>query len=398
MKVAIIGSGIVGLTIAYTLSKEDIDITIFEKERDSLSHGTGRNSGVIHSGIYYQPKTLRSTLCIQGSKLMKKFISENNLSINNCGKLLLPKTKKDIETLNLLYERSKEVGVETIKLNSFDEILKIEPNCNPLFNDALFIKETAIADPKEVSNKLIEILKKRGVIIKYDTKVDSISSDNTTIISNNKIHNFNLIINSAGLHADYLANKSNLKTRYTSLPFKGKYWKISFGDKNEIPNRLIYPVPNLDQPFLGVHTVYDIDGNFYLGPSSTPVFGREAYRPFRKFNFLEFCALSYKFILKIIFNENNLRNLAISEFKNLFLSSVMKSSNVYFKHKPVKIELSSKVGIRSQMFDKNSKKLFNDFVDIKQNNIIHILNAISPAWTSSFAMAEFICEKYTIKK
>ena len=328
---------------------------------------------------------------------MKKFISENNLYINNCGKLLLPKTKKDIETLNLLYERSKEVGVETIKLNSFDEILKIEPNGNPLFNEALFIKETAIADPKEVTNKLIDILKKKGVIIKYDTKVNSISSDNTTIISNNKIHNFDLIINSAGLHADYLANKSNLKTRYTSLPFKGKYWKISFGDKNEIPNRLIYPVPNLDQPFLGVHTVYDKDGNFYLGPSSTPVFGREAYSPFRKFNFLEFCALSYKFILKIIFNENNLRNLAISEFKNLFLSSVMKSSNVYFKHKPVKIELSSKVGIRSQMFDKNSKKLFNDFVVIKQNNIIHILNAISPAWTSSFAMAEFICEKYTLK-
>ncbi len=156
MKVAIIGSGIVGLTIAYTLSKGNIDITIFEKEKDSLSHGTGRNSGVIHSGIYYKPKTLRSTLCIKGSNLMKKFISENNLYINNCGKLLLPKTKKDIETLNLLYERSKKVGVETIKLKSLDEILKIEPNCNPLFNEALFIKETAIADPKEISNKLMK--------------------------------------------------------------------------------------------------------------------------------------------------------------------------------------------------------------------------------------------------
>ena len=165
MKVAIIGSGIVGLTIAYTLSKENTDITIFEKEKDSLSHGTGRNSGVIHSGIYYQPKTLRSTLCIKGSKLMKKFISENNLYINNCGKLLLPKTNKDIETLDLLYERSKEVGVETIKLKSLNEILKIEPNCNPLFDKALFVKETAIADPKEVSNKLIEILKKIIIFI-----------------------------------------------------------------------------------------------------------------------------------------------------------------------------------------------------------------------------------------
>ena len=397
MNVAIIGSGIVGLTIAYTLSKKNIGITIFEKEKDSLSHGTGRNSGVIHSGIYYQPKTLRSTLCIQGSKLMKKFICENNLYINNCGKLLLPKTNKDIETLNLLYNRSKEVGVETIKLKSLDEILKIEPNCNPLFDEALFIKETSIADPKEVSNKLIEIIKKRKVIIKYNTKVDSISSDDTTIISNNKIYNFDLIINSAGLHADYLANKSGLKTSYTSLPFKGKYWKISFGNKNEIPKTLIYPVPNLDHPFLGVHTVYDKAGNFYLGPSSTPVFGREAYRPFRKFNFLEFSALSYKFILKIIFNENNLRNLAISELKNLFLSNIMKTSNVYFKHKPLKIELSNKVGIRSQIFDKNSKKLFNDFVVIRQNNIINILNAISPAWTSSFAMAEFICAKYKLK-
>ena len=397
MKVAIIGSGIVGLTIAYTLSTENVDITIFEKEKDSLSHGTGRNSGVIHSGIYYEPKTLRSILCVRGSKLMKKFISENNLYINKCGKLLLPKTTKDIETLNLLYERSKEVGVETIKLNSLDEILKIEPNCNPLFDEALFVKDTAIADPKEVSNKLLEILKNRDVNIKYNTKVDAISADNTTITSNNNIHNFDLIINSAGLYADYLANKSNLKTSYTSLPFKGKYWKIIFANKNEIPNRLIYPVPNLDHPFLGVHTVYDKDGNFYLGPSSTPVFGREAYKPFRKFNLLDFCSLSYKFILKIIFNENNLRNLAISEFKNLFLSNVKKSSNVYFKHNPAKIELSSKVGIRSQIFDKNSKKLFNDFVLIKQNNIIHILNAISPAWTSSFAMAEFICEKYSLK-
>ncbi len=397
MKVAIIGSGIVGLTIAYTLIDENIDITIFEKEKDSLSHGTGRNSGVIHSGIYYQPKTLRSTLCIKGSKLMKKFISENNLYINNCGKLLLPKKNKDIETLNLLYKRSKEVGVEAIKLRSLDEILKIEPNCNPLFDEALYIKDTAIADPKEVSNKLIEILKKRDVTIMYDTKVDTISSDNTSIISNNNIYNFDLIINSAGLQADHLANKSNLKTNYTSLPFKGKYWKISFGNKNEIPNKLIYPVPNLDHPFLGIHTVYDKADNFYLGPSSTPVFGREAYRPFRKFNFLEFCTLSYRFILKIILNENNLRNLAIIEFKNLFLSYVMKSSNVYFKHKPVKIELSSKVGIRSQIFDKNNKKLFNDFVVIKQNNTIHILNAISPAWTSSFAMAEFICEKYSLK-
>ena len=110
----------------------------------------------------------------------------------------------------------------------------------------------------------------------------------TNLIAKDKNFQANYIFNCAGLFADVVAENSNLKFKYSFLPFKGKYWKISFGDKNEIPNRLIYPVPNLDQPFLGVHTVYDKDGNFYLGPSSTPVFGREAYRPFRKFNFLEF--------------------------------------------------------------------------------------------------------------
>ena len=167
---------------------------------------------------------------------------------------------------------------------------------------------------------------------------------------------------------------------------------------SELPKTLLYPVPNLEHPFLGIHTVYDKEGNFYLGPSSTPVFGKEAYKFFQNFNLIEFVSLFFKFMIKIIKNENKLRSLAISEYRNLFLSHIRKSTKLYFKSSlNISLSKSAKVGIRSQMFDKNSKKLFNDFVVIKQNNIIHILNAISPAWTSSFAMAEFICEKYTIK-
>ena len=393
MRIGIIGSGVVGLTLAYEITSHDpeYEITIFEKEDNSIRHGTGRNSGVIHSGIYYTPNSLRSKLCIQGSRLMKKFIEEHNLYLNPCGKILLPRYSNDLESLDFLFNRSKEVGVNAIKLNSKEEILKIEPNCNPQFDHALFIKDTAIGDPKEVSAKLLELLNQRKVSILYHHEVSKLISDKGAVYVKDALFEFDLVINAAGLYADQIAKISNLKTHYSSLPFKGKYWSVKTTNPNELPKTLLYPVPNLAHPFVGIHTVYDKNGNFYLGPSSTPVFGKEAYKPFQKFKFIEFVTLVIKFVAKILKNENKLRNLAVSEFRNLFLSHIKKSTEVYFKNSSnIILNESKKVGIRSQIFDNKSKTLFNDFVVIKQNKTVHILNAISPAWTSSFAMAKYI--------
>ena len=397
MKIGIIGSGIVGLTLAYEIAhnNSECEITIFEKEDNSLKHGTGRNSGVIHSGIYYTPNSLRSNLCIEGARLMKNFIREHHLYLNQCGKLLLPRNPKEIKSLNLLFERSKEVGVKTIKLNSKEEILKIEPNCNPLFDEALFIQDTAIGDPKEVTTKLLEILSDKKVTILYQHEISNVNSEKSTISVNNEIFEFDNIINAAGLYSDKIAKISNLKTNYSSLPFKGKYWSVKTPIDSELPKTLLYPVPNISHPFLGIHTVYDQKGNFYLGPSSTPVFGKEAYKSFQNFNFFEFISLLFKFTIKIIKNENKLRNLAISEFRNLFLFHIRNSTKLYFKSSlNISLSESAKVGIRSQIFDNQSKTLFNDFVVVKQKKTIHILNAISPAWTSSFAMAKHICSNF----
>ena len=393
MKIGIIGSGVVGLTLAYEITNHnpEYEITIFEKEDNSIRHGTGRNSGVIHSGIYYTPNSLRSELCIEGSRLMKKFIQDHKLYLNPCGKLLIPRYLNDLDSLDFLFERSKEVGVHAIKLNSKEEILKIEPNCNPKFDQALFIKDTAIGDPKEVSAKLLELLKKRNCSILYHHEVNKVVSNKGALYVKDTLFEFDLVINAAGLYADQIAKISNLKTNYSSLPFKGKYWSVKTDNPSELPKTLLYPVPNLAHPFVGIHTVYDKSGNFYLGPSSTPVFGKEAYKPFQKFKLIEFVTLVFKFFTKIVKNENKLRNLAVSEFRNLFLSHIKKSTEVYFKNSSNLIfNESRKVGIRSQIFDNKSKTLFNDFVVIKQNKIIHILNAISPAWTSSFAMAKYI--------
>jgi len=393
MKIGIIGSGVVGLTLAYEITNHNptYEITIFEKEDSSIGHGTGKNSGVIHSGIYYTPNSLRSELCIEGSRLMKKFIQDHKLYLNPCGKLLIPRYLNDLESLDFLFERSKEVGVHAIKLNSKEEILKIEPNCNPKFDQALFIKDTAIGDPKEVSAKLLELLKKRNCSILYHHEVNKVVSYKGALYVKDTLFEFDLVINAAGLYADQIAKISNLKTNYSSLPFKGKYWSVKTDNPSELPKTLLYPVPNLAHPFVGIHTVYDKSGNFYLGPSSTPVFGKEAYKPFQKFKLIEFVTLVFKFFTKIVKNENKLRNLAVSEFRNLFLSHIKKSTEVYFKNSSNLIfNESRKVGIRSQIFDNKSKTLFNDFVVIKQNKTVHILNAISPAWTSSFAMAKYI--------
>ena len=397
MKIGIIGSGIVGLTLAYEIAHNNskCEITIFEKEDNSLKHGTGRNSGVIHSGIYYTPNSLRSELCIKGSRLMKKFIQDHNLFLNPCGKLLLPRDLKEIESLNLLFERSKKVGVKAIKLDSKKEILKIEPNCNPLFDEALFIQDTAIGDPKEVSKKLLEILSEKKVTILYQHEISDVNSEKGIISVQNTIFEFDYIINAAGLYSDKIAKIANLKTNYSSLPFKGKYWSVKTPNISELPKTLLYPVPNLAHPFLGIHTVYDQKGNFYLGPSSTPVFGKEAYKSFQNFNLSEFISLLLKFTIKIIKNENKLRSLAISEFRNLFLFHIRNSTKLYFKSSlNISLSESAKVGIRSQIFDNQSKTLFNDFVVVKQKKTIHILNAISPAWTSSFAMAKHICSNF----
>ena len=393
MRIGIIGSGVVGLTLAYEITNHNptYEINIFEKEDNSIRHGTGRNSGVIHSGIYYTPNSLRSKLCIEGSRLMKKFIQDHNLYLNPCGKLLLPRYLNDLESLDFLFERSKEVGVHAIKLNSKEEILKIEPNCNPKFDQALFIKDTAIGDPKEVTAKLLELLKKRNFSILYHHEVSKVVSSKGALYVKDTLFEFDLVINAAGLYADQIAKISNLKTNYSSLPFKGKYWSVKTDNPSELPKTLLYPVPNLAHPFVGIHTVYDKSGNFYLGPSSTPVFGKEAYKPFQKFKLIEFVTLVLKFFSKIIKNENKLRNLAVSELRNLFLSHIKKSTKVYFKNSlELMLSESEKVGIRSQIFDNKSKTLFNDFVVIKQNKTVHILNAISPAWTSSFAMAKYI--------
>tara|TARA_B100001939_G_scaffold216646_1_gene186323 strand:- start:2235 stop:3428 length:1194 start_codon:yes stop_codon:yes gene_type:complete len=386
---AIIGSGIIGLTLAFKLKQKfnNSKIAIFEKEPNSISHGSGRNSGVLHSGIYYEPGSLRANLCVTGVKELKEYIKSENLWINECGKLLLPTSEYSYSNLENLFNRAKKNGVEINKIKN-EEIKRIEPNTNCQFEYGLHVPFTSVADPKEVSKSLIENLKKMNVEINYNSKILKISEQK--LFTQNYTIEAGHIFNCAGLFADEIAKNSNLEFRYSFLPFKGKYWKIT--NKSFKLNHLVYPIPDLRYPFLGLHSSHNRHGDFYIGPSSTPVFGREQYNGILGDNLKESISLIFNFSKKIILNENKLRTLALQELSLLtkrgFFNQIKKMFN---NINPDDLELSDqKVGIRSQIFDPQSKNLVNDFVVINQKNTTHVLNAISPAWSASFAFADHL--------
>ena len=392
---AIIGSGIIGLTLAFKLKQKfnNSKITIFEKEPNSTSHGSGRNSGVLHSGIYYEPGSLRANLCVTGAKELKEYIKSENLWINECGKLLLPTSEYSYSNLENLFNRAKKNGVEINKIKN-EEIKRIEPNTNCQFEYGLHVPFTSVADPKEVSKSLIENLRKMNVEINYNFKILKINEQK--LFTQNNIVEAGHIFNCAGLFADEIAKNSNLEFRYSFLPFKGKYWKIK--NKNFKLNHLVYPIPDLRYPFLGLHSSHNRHGDFYIGPSSTPVFGREQYNGILGDNLKESIGLIFNFSKKIIFNENKLRTLALQELSLLtkrgFFDQIKKMFN---NINPDDLELSDqKVGIRSQIFDPQSKNLVNDFVVINQKNATHVLNAISPAWSASFAFADHLMNEASL--
>lgn len=392
---AIIGSGIIGLTLAFKLKQKfnNSKITIFEKETNSISHGSGRNSGVLHSGIYYEPGSLRANLCVTGAKELKEYIKSENLWINECGKLLLPTSEYSYSNLENLFNRAKKNGVEINKIKN-EEIKRIEPNTNCQFEYGLHVPFTSVADPKEVSKSLIENLRKMNVEINYNSKILKINEQK--LFTQNNTVEAGHIFNCAGLFADEIAKNSNLEFRYSFLPFKGKYWKIK--NKNFKLNHLVYPIPDLRYPFLGLHSSHNRHGDFYIGPSSTPVFGREQYNGILGDNLKESIGLIFNFSKKIIFNENKLRTLALQELSLLTKRGFFDQMKKMFNNiNPDDLELSDqKVGIRSQIFDPQSKNLVNDFVVINQKNATHVLNAISPAWSASFAFADHLMNEASL--
>ena len=395
----IIGGGIVGLTIARELNGRHPgkSILIIEKEKNVAAHSSGRNSGVLHAGFYYTADSLKARFTRDGNALMRSYIKENGLKINECGKLIIAQTEEEISGLEELKRRGDVNGVE-LRWVSLEEAREIDPNVKTV-KRALFSPTTATVDPIEVCEKLKEELIENDVMVEFETAYLSKGKNNVIRTSREPIE-AKFLINCAGLYADKIARDYGFSKNMVIMPFKGVYLKFMGEEKPVSTN--VYPVPNLLNPFLGVHYTVTVDGSNKIGPTSMPCFWRENYRGFSRFKIGEFFQIGYHMARLFFWNSFGFRKLAFHEMRKYQRSHFSKTAkNMVHEVDPGGFNKWTRPGIRAQLMNTRTLELVMDFVIEGDEESLHILNAVSPAFTCSFSFSRYVVdgiEKEIIEK
>ena len=378
----IVGAGVIGLSIAreILIKKSNAKIIIIEKESDVGFHSSGRNSGVLHAGFYYTANSLKAKFTRDGNHELTKYCLENNLKINSCQKVVVTKDASELESLHTLYERGLKNGVN-VALISQNELNSKFRNVKT-YKEALYSPDTATIDPLEILQHLKNELLSKGVTIQFNTPFQKGMEQQAKVL-----------INAAGLYADKIAKSFGFAKKYTIIPFKGIYLQYT---KNDMPiNTNIYPVPNLKNPFLGVHYTITVDNTIKIGPTAIPAFWRENYKGFGNFKLNE--------LLEILRYELKLFTSNAFGFRSLALEEIKKYNKSYFTSLATnmveQIDKSSftkwsKPGIRAQLLNTKTLELLQDFVVEGDKKSVHILNAVSPAFTSSIPFARWVVKKY----
>ncbi len=393
----IIGGGMVGLSIANQLLERDISkkIVVIDKEKSLGMHSSGLNSGVLHSGVYYKPGTLKSKVCVSGSRRLKKWIKERNLPINECGKIIIPQEENLDNQLDVLKERATKNGANVELINEKD-LKSLEPFAKSSTGRALWSPNTVVVKSKIVLNKLESELREKGVkIFLYEKNWDVDPIKCIFSLTDGKKINYGHLINCSGLYADRVAKKFNVGEKYRLFPFKGIYWAVRNNSEIKI-NRNIYPVPDLNVPFLGVHFTPSADEipTIYIGPTATPALGRENYKGLDAFE--PFSTFSNLLSLAGQYLQNNggfrkyVHEQLLLALKPVMLNSAKKLIPSITNYDIVACE---KVGIRSQLFNLDEEKLEDDFLCLDGPSSTHVMNAISPAFTASFSLADLIIDQ-----
>ncbi len=396
----IIGGGIVGLCLANQIIQRKISksICIIDKEKSLGKHSSGRNSGVLHAGIYYEPNSLKAKVCIKGSKRLKRWINERELPINNCGKIIIPQSKEVDFEIDKLFLRGIENGAKVEIINNH----KINSLSKHIFSStgrAIWSPNTSVVNPKAILSKLEDELQQQGVtFIKGEKNLFFKTNNNEIETSFKKTIKYSHLINTAGLEADKIARKFNLGNEFFIIPFKGLYWELKKSSNIKLSTN-VYPVPDLNMPFLGVHFTPNYNGeSVTIGPTATFAFGKENYNFFDNLEIFE-SIRNLKTITNLyLSNKEGFRKYIHEQaLQNLSFIMINSAKKIIPAIKLQDIKLSKKVGIRAQLFNKNKSQFENDFICLNGKNSTHILNAISPAFTSSFELADYIIENSTFK-
>ncbi len=385
----VVGGGIVGLAITNELLLRGCDnIIVLEKEEGLGAHSSGRNSGVLHAGIYYTPDSLKARYCIEGNRLMRDFCHENGVAISECGKVIVADSEEKLEGLRALQQRAQRNGVESFLIDE-KELAEIEPHAST-FEKAIYSPATSVFDPLGVLEALCSRIKETGKArVLFDTVFIGQKKNRVALTSAGEI-GYGKLINAAGLHADVIARQFEVGLRYRAIPFMGSYSELTKKSTYLVRGN-IYPVPDPRMPFLGVHFTRSTSGRVFLGPTAVPVLGRESY------GFLEDLGLeSFRFLYRnasMFVSDSGFRANALSEVKKYLGSHFYSEARKLVPGLlPRHLVSSAKTGIRSQLVDWKEKKLVMDYVVCKEENTVHVLNAISPAFTSSMSFAKYVAD------
>jgi (S)-2-hydroxyglutarate dehydrogenase len=390
IEVCIIGGGIVGLATAYTLSQQEgISVTVLEKEDGLAEHQTGRNSGVIHSGIYYKPGSRKAVNCRSGKALLEKFCEEYGVSFDRCGKVIVATHERELPKLKELERRGQENGVEC-RMIGVEELHQLEPHCTGI--QALHVPETGIVDYRGVCEKFAELIQAQGGRVVCSSKVTGIKeeADGIQVESGQISQRFDAVVNCAGLYSDKVARMAGVSTEADIIPFRGEYFELKESARHLCRN-LIYPVPDPEFPFLGVHFTRMIGDEVECGPNAVLAFGREAYGKLN-FHFSESMEImKYSGFWPLIRRH---WKMGLGEFHRSFSKAAFVRALQRLIPEITAADLvAAAPGIRAQALA-HSGDLVDDFLFAESARMIHVFNAPSPAATASLAIAKQIVERF----
>lgn len=384
----IIGAGIVGLSVGLALTEKykDANVLILEKEKDVAKHQTGRNSGVIHSGIYYNPGSLKAQLAKKGNSQMKEFCSEHDIPYDNSGKLIAATQNEELDELANLHKRAVENGLNVSKVDEFT-IKEIEPHLKGGIA-GLYVPSTGIVDYRKVAKAMADIIKKNNGKIWLNEevrKIESLNSEVNISTENQKVKT-KYLINCTGLMSDKVTNMSGVIADMKIVPFRGEYYEL-VPSKRHLVNNLIYPVPNPDFPFLGIHFTRMMNGKVLVGPNAVLSLKREGYKK-NSINIKETLdTLSYPGFWKLAFPnaKEGIKEMYRSYNKRAFVKDLQR----FIPAIEERDLIAAASGVRAQALD-NEGNLLDDFLIINDKNIIHVCNAPSPAATASIEIGKEI--------
>jgi len=392
--IIVIGGGIIGTSVALSLqNKSKLKILLIEAENELAHHQTGNNSGVIHSGLYYKPGSLKAKNCSDGRKLLYEFCEEHEIPFSRCGKIVVATSELELTALDELFNKGIANGLKGIKKLSAEEIKNYEPNATGLAG--LFVPQTGIVDYHKVTNKFAQLFSEHGGTIETNNKFLSIqiSSDELVVITTKEEYKTKLIVNCAGLYSDRIAKLCSVDPGLQIIPFRGEYYKLK-KEKEYLVRNLIYPVPDPRFPFLGVHFTRMINGGVEAGPNAVLALKREGYSK-KDFSFADMSKMiSYAGFWKMAakYYRMGFEEFYRSYNKKAFVKALQKLVPEIQEND---IQPGG-AGVRAQALAPDGK-LIDDFRIVETERMVHVLNAPSPAATASISIGRKISEM-VIKK